>query len=56
MLVGAVFEDMLAEGLSSVSVNTGRLGACWEEGILAIASRPDAEEIVAATVDIPPLL
>ena len=48
MLVGAVFEDMLAEGLSSVAINTGRAGACWEEGILAIASRPDAEEIVGS--------
>lgn len=52
MLVGAVFEDMLAEGLSSVAVNTGRTGACWEDGVLAIASRPDAEEIVAATVEV----
>jgi len=52
MLVGAVFEDMLAEGLSSIARNTGNPGACWEEGVLAIASRPDAEEIVAAAVDI----
>jgi predicted amidohydrolase len=52
MLVGAVFEDMLAEGLSSISRNTGRLGASWRDGVIAIASRPDAEEIVAATVDV----
>jgi hypothetical protein len=52
MLVGAVFEDMLAEGLSSVAVNTGRPDTCWEEGILAIATRPDGEEIVSATVAI----
>jgi predicted amidohydrolase len=51
MLVGAVFEDMLAEGLSSVAVNTGRPDACWEDGILAIASRPDDEEIVGAIVE-----
>ncbi len=51
MMVGAVFEDMLAEGLSSIAVNTGRVGASWEEGVLAIAQRPDAEEIVAATVE-----
>ena len=51
MMVGAVFEDMLSEGLSSVAVNTGRVGASWEEGVLAIAQRPDAEEIVAATVE-----
>jgi predicted amidohydrolase len=50
MLVGAVFEDVAAEGLSSVAANTGRPGASWEEGVLAIAGRPDAEEIVAATV------
>jgi predicted amidohydrolase len=52
MLVGTVFEDMLAEGLSSVAVNTGRPCASWEEGMLAIASRPDAEEIVVATVEV----
>ena len=52
MLVGAVFEDMLAEGLSSIAVNTGRPDACWEEGVLAIAGRPDTEEIVSATVEI----
>lgn len=51
MLVGAVFEDMRAEGLSSVAVNAGRPGANWEEAVLAIASWPDAEEIVAATVE-----
>ncbi|MBI1886516.1 MAG: carbon-nitrogen hydrolase family protein [Chloroflexi bacterium] len=52
MMVGAVFEDMLAEGLSSISRNTSRSGASWEEGIIAMAERPDAEEIVAAAVDI----
>jgi len=52
MLVGAVVEDMLAEGLSSIAINTGRPNACWEDGVLAIASRPDAEEIVAATMEI----
>ncbi len=52
MMVGAVFEDMLAEGLSSVSTNTGRVGASWEDGVLAIASRPDAEEIVGAVVEL----
>jgi predicted amidohydrolase len=51
MLVGAVFEDMRAEGLSSVAVNTGRPGANWEQAVLAIASHPDAEEVVAATVE-----
>lgn len=53
MMVGAVFEDMAAEGLSSVSLNTGRPGASWEEAVLAMASRPDGEEIVAATVEMP---
>ncbi len=52
MMVGAVFEDMNAEGLSSVARNTGRAGASSEDGVLAIASRPDAEEIVAAVVDL----
>jgi len=52
MLIGGVFDDMYAEGLSSIAVNTGRPGASWEEGVVAIASRPDAEEIVAATVEL----
>jgi predicted amidohydrolase len=53
MMVGAVFEDVAAEGLSSVAVNTGRPGASWEDGILAIAQRPDGEEVVAVTVEAP---
>jgi predicted amidohydrolase len=52
MMVGAVFEDMLAEGLSYVARNTGRVGASWEEGVVAMAEKPDAEEIVTATVDV----
>lgn len=52
MMVGAVFEDMLAEGLSSIAVNTGRPGASWEEGVLAMAAKPDGEEIVAAVVEV----
>jgi predicted amidohydrolase len=51
-MVGAVFEDMLAEGLSYVAQNTGRVGASWEEGVIAMAEKPDAEEIVAATVEV----
>jgi predicted amidohydrolase len=52
MMVGAVFDDMHSEGLSSVAVNTGKPGASWEDGVLAMASRPDAEEIVAAVVEL----
>ena len=51
-MVGAVFEDMLAEGLSYVARNTGRVGASWEEGVIAMAEKPDAEEIVAAVVEV----
>lgn len=51
-MVGTVFEDMLAEGLSYVARNTGRVGASWEEGVIAMAEKPDAEEIVAATVEV----
>ncbi len=51
-MVGAVFEDMLAEGLSYVAQNTGRVGASWEEGVIAMAEKPDAEEIVVATVEV----
>jgi predicted amidohydrolase len=52
MLVGAVFDDTAAEGLSSISANTGNPDAAWRDGILAIATAPDVEEIVAATVDL----
>ena len=51
-MVGAVFEDMLAEGLSYIARNTGRVGASWEEGVIAMAEKPDAEEIVAAVVEV----
>jgi predicted amidohydrolase len=51
MMVGAVFEDTAAEGLSSIARNTGVPGASWEAGVLAVASRPDEEEIVVAVVD-----
>jgi predicted amidohydrolase len=51
MMVGAVFEDTAAEGLSSVAVNTGVPGAPWKDGVLAMAATPDAEEIVAAVVN-----
>ncbi len=51
-MVGAVFEDMLAEGLSYVARNTGRVGASWEEGVVAMAEKPREEEIVAAVVEI----
>ena len=52
MMVGSVFEDMFAEGLSSIAINTGRAGASQEDTILAIATNPAAEEIVTATVDL----
>jgi predicted amidohydrolase len=51
MMVGAVFEDTAAEGLSSIAANTGRPGASWEDGVLAMAADPTAEEIIVATVD-----
>ena len=51
-MVGAVFEDMLAEGLSYIAQNTGRVGASWEGGVIAMAEKPDAEEIVAVTVEV----
>ncbi len=39
-------------GLRTIAQNTGRPGASWEDGVLAMAERPDAEEIVGATVEI----
>jgi predicted amidohydrolase len=53
MMVGAVFEDTAAEGLSSIAVNTGSPGAPWQDGLLAVAASPSEEEIVVATVDRP---
>jgi predicted amidohydrolase len=35
----------------SIARNTGRVGASWEEGVIAMAEKPDAEEIIAATVE-----
>jgi len=51
-LVGSVFEDTRAEGLSYVAANTGRAGAGRDEAIIAIAAHADAECVVSATVDL----
>ncbi|MDP2950687.1 MAG: nitrilase-related carbon-nitrogen hydrolase [Chloroflexota bacterium] len=53
MMVGRIF-DLEAEGRSSISVNTGRPGASLEDALLAIAARPDEEEIIFASVDMAP--
>jgi len=52
MMVGQIF-DLVGGGRSSISINTGRPGASLEDALLAIATTPDGEEIVAATVDAP---
>ena len=52
MMVGQIF-DLVGEGRSSISINTGRPGASLEDALLAIAATPDGEEIVAAAVDAP---
>jgi predicted amidohydrolase len=52
MMVGRIF-DLVGQGRSSISINTGRPGASLEDALLAIAATPDGEEIVAATVDAP---
>jgi predicted amidohydrolase len=52
MMVGRIF-DLVGQGRSSISINTGRPGASLEDALLAIAAIPDGEEIVAATVDAP---
>jgi predicted amidohydrolase len=52
MMVGRIF-DLVGEGRSTISINTGRPGASLEDALLAIAGTPDGEEIVAATVDAP---
>jgi predicted amidohydrolase len=52
MLVGRIF-DLEAEGLSSVSWNTGDPSTPGEKALLAVAERPDEEAIVAATVEMP---
>ena len=52
MMVGQIF-DLVGQGRSSISINTGRADATLEDALLAIAATPDGEEIVAATVDAP---
>ena len=52
MLVGKIL-DLEAEGLSSVSWNTGDPSTPGEKALLAVAERPDEEAIVAATVEMP---
>jgi predicted amidohydrolase len=52
MLVGKIL-DLEAEGLSSVSWNTGDPSTPGEKALLAVADRPDEEAIVAATVEMP---
>lgn len=54
MMVGKIL-SMEAEGKSTISRNTGRVGAPPEEIVVAIAGSPTAEEVVAATVDIEPV-
>ena len=51
-LVGAVFEDRRAEGLSYIARNTGRVGADREDAIIAIADQPDAETVVHVVVNL----
>lgn len=51
MMVGRIF-DLEAEGCSTICRNTGRVGAPPAETIVAIASDPKAEEIVAAKVEL----
>jgi len=52
MMVGRIF-DLEAEGRSSISLNTGQLGASLENALLAIAAKPTEEEIICASVDVP---
>jgi len=52
LLVGKIL-DLEAEGLSSVSWNTGDPSTPGEKALLAVAARPDEEAIVAATVEMP---
>jgi len=52
MLVGKIL-GLEAEGLSSISWNTGDPSTPGEKALLAVAARPDEETIVAATVEMP---
>ena len=52
-MVGAVFEDKRAEGLSFIARNSGRVGAPWREAVISQAREPYAEAAVAAAVDVP---
>jgi len=50
-MVGAVFDDKRAEGLSFIARNSGRADTHWEEAILARAEDPYAEAILTAVVE-----
>jgi predicted amidohydrolase len=50
MMVGRIF-DLNAEGLSNVSINRNLGAGVAETGLLAIATSPRSEEIVAVTVE-----
>jgi predicted amidohydrolase len=52
MMVGAVFEDTMAEGLSTIARNTGDPCAPWDAGLLAMATDPGGEEVLVATVEL----
>jgi predicted amidohydrolase len=52
MLVGKIL-GLEAEGLSSISWNTGDPSTPGEKALLAVAARADEETIVAATVEMP---
>jgi hypothetical protein len=51
-MVGAVFEDKRAEGLSFIARNTGRTDAAQQETLLAQVGDVFEEAIVAATVEL----
>ena len=51
-LVGSVFEDKRAEGMSFIARNTGRAGAPWADAIVARTTDAFSEAIVAAIVEV----
>jgi hypothetical protein len=51
-LVGAVFEDKRAEGLSFIARNLGSVDASWKEAIVAQTDDAYGEAVIAASVEL----
>jgi hypothetical protein len=51
-MVGAVFVDQRAEGISFVARNSGRPDTPWEDAVITKVAELYAETVVSATVEL----